>query len=147
MPVDPHCLLIPAALQVYRFKATLDSPVVEDAERRFIIACYPVDNTLSIFEVAKRNSGYTNGRFLKRQVLLKPDGSACHASHRGRTQGRGTDPARAAAAPFTEHDFVPGSRHEIYKRTFVVVDSDLYTRKALGLDDEEGYTDAVAFEE
>lgn len=44
----------------------MNTTVPEDVERRFIISYYLADNTLSIYEPYKRNSGIAEGKFLER---------------------------------------------------------------------------------
>lgn len=52
---------------VLRYTAKLNTTVPEDVERRFIISYYLADNTLSIYEPSKRNSGIVEGKFLERR--------------------------------------------------------------------------------
>lgn len=52
--------------KVLRFRAKLVSPPIQDIPRRFVIACYLVDDTVSIFEPPQRNSGIIGGKFLER---------------------------------------------------------------------------------
>lgn len=52
--------------KVLRFRAKLVNPPIQDIPRRFVIACYLVDDTVSIFEPPQRNSGIIGGKFLER---------------------------------------------------------------------------------
>ena len=51
---------------ILRFTAKLTTTVPEDIDRRFIVSYYLADNTLSIYEPYKRNSGISEGKFLER---------------------------------------------------------------------------------
>jgi len=52
--------------KILRFTAKMNTTVPEDIDRRFIISYYLADNTLSIYEPYKRNSGIAEGKFLER---------------------------------------------------------------------------------
>jgi len=52
--------------KILRFTAKFNTRVFEDVDRRFIIAFYLADNSLSIFEPAQKNSGIIEGKFLER---------------------------------------------------------------------------------
>jgi len=52
--------------KVLRFRAKLVNPPIQDIPRRFVIAVYLVDDTVSIFEPPQRNSGIIGGKFLER---------------------------------------------------------------------------------
>lgn len=45
----------------------------EDSNRRFIIAVYPCDDTIAVFEIKSRNSGHSEGKFAERGKKHKPD--------------------------------------------------------------------------
>eukprot|EP00816_Leptocylindrus_hargravesii_P009460 CAMPEP_0196822484 /NCGR_PEP_ID=MMETSP1362-20130617/83644_1 /TAXON_ID=163516 /ORGANISM="Leptocylindrus danicus, Strain CCMP1856" /LENGTH=623 /DNA_ID=CAMNT_0042202049 /DNA_START=1028 /DNA_END=2899 /DNA_ORIENTATION=+ len=60
---------------VLRFNAKLLSDKDEDFRRRFVIQYFMEDDTISIMEPPVRNSGLMGGKFLRRQVQKKPDGS------------------------------------------------------------------------
>jgi len=51
---------------ILRYTAKLNTTIPEDLERRFIISYYLADNTISIYEPSKRNSGIVEGKFLER---------------------------------------------------------------------------------
>lgn len=57
-----------------KFTMRLDNAKYEDEIRRFVLAVYPADNTISIFEPVIRNSGIVGGKFLQRQRCTRPDG-------------------------------------------------------------------------
>ncbi|XP_037916196.1 EF-hand domain-containing family member C2-like [Hermetia illucens] len=58
---------------VLRFGAKMISPIPENCDRVFIISYYLADDTLSIFELASRNSGFYGGEFFKRDTFYLPD--------------------------------------------------------------------------
>ena len=49
-----------------RFAAKLKNPQPQDANRKFVIAFYLADDTLAVFEIPERNSGFTGGKFIQR---------------------------------------------------------------------------------
>jgi len=55
---------------VLGFRAKMISKVPDDEERQFIIRVYLMDDTISIFEQAKRNSGIYNSQMEIRNVEL-----------------------------------------------------------------------------
>lgn len=91
--------------KVLRFSARLANACPEDRHRSFIIQLYMADDTLAIYEPAIRNSGIVGGQFLVRNKYKKANGE-----------------------PYRGEDFVPGSEITIYKRRFLVVDADEYTK-------------------
>ncbi|XP_034832363.1 EF-hand domain-containing family member C2-like [Maniola hyperantus] len=58
---------------ILRFAARLinDNPV--DAQRYFIIKYFLCDDTIGIFELGERNSGFKGGRFFRRDKMYLPD--------------------------------------------------------------------------
>lgn len=58
---------------VLRFGAKLISYIKENCERKFIISYFLSDDTIQIYEVAARNSGFTGGEFSKRKKMVLPD--------------------------------------------------------------------------
>lgn len=52
--------------KVLRFRAKLVNPPIQDVPRRFVVAVFLVDDTISIFEPPQRNSGIIGGKFLER---------------------------------------------------------------------------------
>lgn len=60
----PKKMLVPD--QAIRFLGRLDSTAAEDVGREFVLQYFLNDRTLSIREVARRNSGIVGGNFLKR---------------------------------------------------------------------------------
>ncbi|XP_076290221.1 EF-hand domain-containing family member C2 [Lasioglossum baleicum] len=58
---------------VLRFRARMISNIPENEDRMFIIRIFLMDDTMSIFELAKRNSGFRRCLFLKRMPIMLPD--------------------------------------------------------------------------
>ncbi|XP_043475063.1 EF-hand domain-containing family member C2 [Leptopilina heterotoma] len=58
--------------QVLRFQAKMISKIPENAERHFIIRFFLMDNTVAIFELSRRNSGFMRCLFQKRMRALLP---------------------------------------------------------------------------
>ncbi|KAM6151499.1 EF-hand domain-containing family member C2 [Rhynchocyon petersi] len=57
---------------ILRFFAKLTIRGHGDSDRMFVISYFLSDNTMSVFEVTERNSGYTSGMFLQRVRVKKP---------------------------------------------------------------------------
>ncbi|KAG5501436.1 hypothetical protein JKF63_03249 [Porcisia hertigi] len=62
------------AESVVKFLARMDNGKEEDKIRRFVLAVYPGDNSIAIFEPVIRNSGIVGGKFLLRQKVRRADG-------------------------------------------------------------------------
>jgi hypothetical protein len=60
---------------ILRFLATLDSEDPLAADREFIISYFLEDDTCSVYEMPKHNSGISAGMFLQRGSYKVPDGS------------------------------------------------------------------------
>ncbi|XP_041979568.1 EF-hand domain-containing family member C2-like [Aricia agestis] len=58
---------------ILRFAARLinDNPI--DASRYFIVKYYLCDDTIAVFELGERNSGFTGGNFFRRDKMYLPD--------------------------------------------------------------------------
>ena len=83
---------------VYKWSAKVITTSVLDTGRRFIIALYPADDTMAVFEVSIRNSGFKGGQFLRRDKY--------HTS---------------AGAEYTPPDFAAGRRVTILSHVFEVL--------------------------
>jgi hypothetical protein len=91
--------------QVYRWRARLVNQVPQDAVRRFSIAFFPADDTMSVFEPAIRNTGIMGGKLLRRGEYKTAEGKE-----------------------FDPSSFMPGSQLIIAGNTFEVLDADPFTR-------------------
>jgi hypothetical protein len=59
--------------KVLRYTARFNTKNPEDYDRRFIISFYLSDDSISIFEPAKKNSGIIEGPFLKKNKYKNLD--------------------------------------------------------------------------
>lgn len=59
---------------ILRYTAKMNTTIPEDTERRFVISYFLADNTLSIYEPPKRNSGIAEGKFLERRKYRNTTG-------------------------------------------------------------------------
>ena len=96
--------------KVLRFTARFNTRVPEDVDRRFIIAFYLADDTISIFEPVQKNSGVMEGKFLERRAYKNVD---------------------RAGASVTPSDLAIGGDVKINGYSFHVLSSDEYTQKYL----------------
>ncbi|OHT06870.1 hypothetical protein TRFO_25050 [Tritrichomonas foetus] len=52
--------------EVLRFSARFKNPAPQDRNRDFVVAFYMMDDTVAVFELPKRNSGFREGKFIQR---------------------------------------------------------------------------------
>ncbi|GAB1605504.1 hypothetical protein Ahia01_000832500, partial [Argonauta hians] len=98
---------------ILRFLAKLKEPsVAADKEREFIIRYYLSDDTISVFEIVSKNSGYMGGRFLER----------CHVKKPGEPKFN-TEPPKYYLA----EDLFVGNSVEFVNHQFIITDVDEYT--------------------
>jgi len=65
--------LMQNAGKILRFEAKLEDAQIEDVDRRFIIGVYLTDNTVAVWELIERNSGFAGGAFAERTRRKNPD--------------------------------------------------------------------------
>ncbi|GAB1869468.1 EF-hand domain-containing family member C2 [Camponotus japonicus] len=58
---------------ILRFRAKMISKIPTNEDRQFIIRVFLMDDTISIFELAKRNSGFERSLFQKRMPIMLPN--------------------------------------------------------------------------
>jgi len=58
--------------EVCRFEAKMANCEPDDAMRNFIIAFYPADEEVSVFEMESRNSGHKPGKFAEKRRMKNP---------------------------------------------------------------------------
>lgn len=58
---------------VLRFEAHIKDASPIDALRKFVIAWYPEDDTIAIFEPPQRNTGVIGGKFMAREKIRNAD--------------------------------------------------------------------------
>jgi hypothetical protein len=61
--------------QLIRFAAKFCDPAPQDVGRDFVVVYYLQDDTVSVFEQIKRNSGFVGGKFIQRAKIRNPDNS------------------------------------------------------------------------
>lgn len=90
-------------------EATKDSSISSSQSRKVIVKVFLEDNSIEIREPKVENSGTMHGKFLKRHQIVKP---SCNSI-------------------YTIEDMQAGAKLEIYNRTYIILDADLYTRRYL----------------
>lgn len=93
--------------KILRYRAHLDTPVPQNAERTFVLSLYLADDSIAVYEPPLRNSGIDGGMFVKRQCLRKANGELYQPS-----------------------DFEPGNTVVILNYRFIVDEADRYTSGA-----------------
>ncbi|CAK1580325.1 unnamed protein product [Parnassius mnemosyne] len=58
---------------ILRFAARLINDNPEDARRYFVVKYFLCDDTIGVFELGERNSGFTGGTFFRREKTYLPD--------------------------------------------------------------------------
>lgn len=94
---------------VLRLVARMDTTRPIDMDRRFIIFYHLSDDTITIFEPPQRNSGIIGGKFLERGQIAKP-------------KVREED----ATVYYQAEDLCVGSRIQLNRHKFVLIDADEY---------------------
>ncbi|XP_078264821.1 EF-hand domain-containing family member C2 [Rhinoraja longicauda] len=97
---------------VLRFMARLITIAEMNSDRKFIISYFLSDDTISIFEPLKENSGITSSKFLERGRVKIP-GQELFKSEQSQY--------------FTQHDLFVGAKLCFYGNYFCLVDADEYT--------------------
>ena len=104
---------------ILRFNAKMISPVPSDEERKFILSYYCKDDSIQIYEIADRNSGRINSKFLERKRLKNPYTNNY----------------------YSEKDILVGNTIYINNYTFRLMECDEYTKKYMR-DNAEIFRDA-----
>ncbi|EDV98296.1 EF-hand domain-containing family member C2 [Drosophila grimshawi] len=97
---------------ILRFGAKLMSIIKENCERSFVVSYYLADDTVQIYEVARRNSGFMGGEFLKRARVALP-GQEKFSS--------------ARPEYYRANDFYIGSRLNLKDHIFHIISADEFT--------------------
>ncbi|XP_011689860.1 PREDICTED: EF-hand domain-containing family member C2-like isoform X2 [Wasmannia auropunctata] len=103
---------------VLRFRAKMISKLPEYEERLFIIRVYLMDDTISVFELAKRNSGFQKSLFQKRMPIMLP-GQDIFTSKKPEY--------------YKSHDFYIGARLSLYDFHFEITSADVYALRYMEL--------------
>lgn len=92
---------------ILRFNGKLISPVPSDEERKFIISYFVRDDAIQVFEIADRNSGRLNCKFMEKAKKKNPYTNRY----------------------YTEKDMMIGNTVYLNKYTFKLLECDEYTQK------------------
>ncbi|XP_066215306.1 EF-hand domain-containing protein 1 [Saccopteryx leptura] len=97
--------------KVLRYLASLESPIPEDKDRRFVLSYFLATDMISIFEPPVRNSGIIGGKYLGRTKVVKPHSSVENPIYYGPS------------------DFFIGAVIEVFGHRFIILDTDEYVLK------------------
>ncbi len=104
---------------VLRFSCKLISSVSADEERKFLLSVYARDDTITIYELADKNSGRIPCKFMERKKHKNP----------------------FTKKYYNEKDFAIGSTVYLNSFIFKLIESDEYTKKYMR-DNPEVFTDS-----
>jgi hypothetical protein len=104
---------------ILRFLCKLISPIASDEERQFLISLFLRDNSIQVYEIAKRNSGRISCKFYDRKRIKNPYTNKY----------------------YEEKDFAIGNCIYINKYNFKIIQMDEYTRKYME-DNHEVFRDS-----
>jgi len=93
---------------ILRYLARLNTRVLEDVDRRFLISFFLNDDSIQVYEMSNRNSGIWEGKFLERGQYKNVENEN---------------------KKFTVSDFEVGKSMMINKFSFYVLDADEFTKK------------------
>jgi hypothetical protein len=94
--------------RVLRWAVRLDTDKPEDVDRRFVLAMYLTDDSISVYEPSQRNSGFIGGKFMERQRVKRIDNPSEY---------------------YRAKDILVGEKIQLGAWKFVVIDADMYTQK------------------
>ncbi|KAF6113575.1 EF-hand domain containing 1 [Phyllostomus discolor] len=97
--------------KVLRYLASLESPIPEDKDRRFVFSYFLATDMISIFEPPVRNSGIIGGKYLGRTKVVKPHSSVENPIY------------------YSPGDFFIGAMIEVFGHRFIIRDIDDYALK------------------
>ncbi|XP_012275373.1 EF-hand domain-containing family member C2 [Orussus abietinus] len=103
---------------VLRYRAKMISNIPENVERHFIIRIFLMDDTVSIFELAPRNSGFVSSLFQKRMRVMLP----------GQNVFTNKPPKY-----YEPQDFYVGARLNLCEFHFLLTSADVYTLRYMEL--------------
>lgn len=76
LPKQDITKLMANAGKILRFEAKMHDPSVEDVDRRFIVGIYLMDDSVAVWEMRSRNSGFAEGKFADRARRKNPETGA-----------------------------------------------------------------------
>ncbi|KAL0121274.1 hypothetical protein PUN28_008737 [Cardiocondyla obscurior] len=103
---------------VLKFRAKIISKIPENEERQFIIRVFLMDDTISIFELAKQNSGFQRSLFQKRMPVMLP-GQNIFTSKKPEY--------------YKSQDFYIGAHLNLYDFHFEITSADVYALRYMEL--------------
>ncbi|XP_066140061.1 EF-hand domain-containing family member C2-like [Euwallacea fornicatus] len=103
---------------ILRFKAKMISTISENCSRCFVISYFLVDDTISVFEIGQRNSGFNTSTFAAKKQVKLPDQESSSS----------TPPLYYTP----QHMFI-GATLIINEFKFVLVDADEYAMRYMEL--------------
>ncbi|EZA50209.1 EF-hand domain-containing family member C2 [Ooceraea biroi] len=103
---------------VLRFRARMISKIPNNEERQFIIRVFLMDDTISIFELAKRNSGFQRALFQKRMPVMLPGQDVFTSKKPGY---------------YKPQDFYVGARVNLCDFHFEITSADVYSLRYMEL--------------
>ncbi|XP_013145374.1 PREDICTED: EF-hand domain-containing family member C2-like isoform X1 [Papilio polytes] len=114
---------------VLRFASRLINDNPEDAKRYFIVLYYLCDDTIAVFELGERNSGYLGGRFFRREKVYLP----------------GVNFYVPKEPPsYTDKDMWVGNELVIHKHSFRLIAADEYALRYMELHSNEYHMANIA---
>lgn len=103
---------------ILRFQAKMRSNIPENCERSFIISFYLTDDTISVYEIARRNSGFSTATFFKRNSIVLP--------------GQKVYTSKPPKCYTPQHMFI-GATILVNSFEFILTDADEYTMRFMEL--------------
>jgi len=64
--------LMTDADKVMRFQGQMLNDQAQDKHRKFVVACYPADDSVGVWELKQRNSGHSEGKFALKSKKRNP---------------------------------------------------------------------------
>ncbi|KAF6719515.1 EF-hand domain-containing family member C2 [Oryzias melastigma] len=107
---------------VLTFQAKMMSDDADERKRTFVISFYLCDDTMSVYELSKKNSGMLGRKFLRRGDVKKPGQELFKSKPSER---------------YTAQDLYVGAALHISGHTFMLVNADEYTLKYMEQHAEE----------
>ncbi|KZC10057.1 PREDICTED: EF-hand domain-containing family member C2-like [Dufourea novaeangliae] len=103
---------------VLRFRAKMISNIPENEDRLFIIRFFLMDDTISIFELARRNSGFRRCLFQKRMPVMLPNQDIF---------------TNSKPDYYKPEDFYIGARINLHEFIFELTSADIYALRYMEL--------------
>lgn len=108
---------------VLRFGAKMILKTRENNERVFVINYFLSDDTISVHELARRNSGFLGGEFFKRAKFFLPGQGSLYTSNRPKI--------------YQSHHFFLGSKVNLMDYIFDIISVDIFALNFMEQNKEE----------